>query len=143
VDPLDQSLGDWATVLEILRDELEGSFVVQQFPYIVGVGAGDRLAFEELLGLVQSQARPLDARGVVRFEDQSASFILPQPILGQRRALQKSACPLDAGQPGGEKVKRRQPGVRVPGKERAHLFRVFPSNVRIEDRDVGFFSRQP
>jgi len=41
-----------------------------------------------------------------------------------------------------KKVKRRQPGVRVPGKERAHLFRVFPSNVRIEDRDVGFFSRK-
>lgn len=104
VDFPDQPFGDRPAVFEILGNEFERLFVVQKFPNVIRMGFGNRLACQELLGLFQRQARSLDVRGMVGFQDQSAAAHLTDPSFGQSSSLQKPSGPLNLGQPGSDPI---------------------------------------
>jgi len=90
VDFPHQSFSDRSASFQILRDEIKGPPIVQQFPHIVGVGVGDRISGQQTFGLVEGQARSLDMGGVVGFQDQGSTAHLPYPGFGSGRALQKT-----------------------------------------------------
>jgi len=106
-------LGDRPAVFEVLGDEFERLLVVQQFSHVVGIGLWNRVFRKQSLGLFQGQARSLDVRGVVRFQDQGAAAHLTDPGLGQCRGLQEPPGPLNAGSPAVIRLVIMKMGVKV------------------------------
>jgi hypothetical protein len=64
--------------------------VIQKFKRIVGVGLWNRLARQETFSLLQGQARSLDMRGVMGFQDKCTVPHLPNPDFRQGSGLQKA-----------------------------------------------------
>src|SRR5437667_6843936 len=60
VDLPDESLDDRPAATEVGRHEIERAAIVQQLPHVVGIGFGNRLAGEQPLRLLESEARAFD-----------------------------------------------------------------------------------
>ena len=91
----DQSLDERSAGAEPGGDELERGPVVEEFLDVVRVRPGHRLAGEESLALLQGELCFFDVSRMVRLEDERPLTHVPDPVLGERRCLEKPSRPLD------------------------------------------------
>ncbi len=110
MDLANERLGDRLATAEVIRHQIEGVAIVQEFAHVVAVCTFDFFARPQPRGFIERELRAFDMCCVVRFEQQRALAHLLDPVFGEFRGVEKSARTLDRRECGGDLIRDREAG---------------------------------